>query len=49
MAGRGASLTVTPKLRGHAVQCSVTASNSAGGHDRQELPVQGLLTAGRGR
>jgi hypothetical protein len=39
-AGRGPSLTVTRKLRGHTVDCSVTASNSSGSATAKSLPFR---------
>jgi hypothetical protein len=39
-AGRGPSLTVTSKLRGHAVDCSVTASNAAGSTTAKSVPLR---------
>jgi hypothetical protein len=39
-AGRGSSLSLTRKLRGHAVACSVTASNSTGSATAKSLPFR---------
>jgi hypothetical protein len=38
VAGRETSLTVTRRLRGHKVECSVTANNSAGSATATSLP-----------
>ena len=39
-AGRGSSLSVTRRLRGHAVACSVTAANSSGSATAKSVPFR---------
>jgi len=39
LAGRRATLSVTGKLRGHRVQCAVTATNAAGSATATSRPL----------